>query len=399
MDYDLWLRIACRYPFAHRLDRILSFYRFYETNKTGGDWAPIFREASRVFARHANLASGAERRLAFVMPFVSDQALLGTILARVARQSFTDIEVLLIDPDPGQREAAIRQGSVRQMAERYDLRVRYHRGRPGGNFVSDLNSGIGAACAPIVVVFRLGCEISEGLALAASNTFMTDSVGLALLSEPPVVSNTSEGVAAQAGRRLAVEMLCGLRDLPTAFIVRKVAFLEAGGLTLDRSEPLAILELFLRVASGSWDIAFTEGQAIPSEGTSLPPVVPQRLLPYVVAAMLSELQQWYERDPFAKVRARHGQILLPPPDLVSDARRLLMLAPPGWTRYEDLNEPSRLAEIVRCYPGFAPAWHDLAEQLRANGEAQRAVEAERQFRVTDLEQRRLLDLTKVAAIS
>jgi glycosyltransferase involved in cell wall biosynthesis len=53
LDYDLWLRIAKRYP-MHKVDRVLATCRMYAGNKTIGRREETFREIVRITRRHCN---------------------------------------------------------------------------------------------------------------------------------------------------------------------------------------------------------------------------------------------------------------------------------------------------------------------------------------------------------
>ena len=109
MDYDLWLRMARHHRFANRVGDVLSYYRMYETNKTGMGWDAVHREASRVFARHLN--QRAERRMTIVLPDSSDRRTTDRTATTIGEQSLKDIEMLVV----GERTASAGRALVAEL--------------------------------------------------------------------------------------------------------------------------------------------------------------------------------------------------------------------------------------------------------------------------------------------
>lgn len=98
MDYDLWLRIAQSFPFSHRLDETLSYYRMTPDNKTSDavEGMPYAEpEMSRVHRRYREFAFDCSYAMSVLIPYVNEPQ-LQQALQSLAQQSFKDFECIVV---------------------------------------------------------------------------------------------------------------------------------------------------------------------------------------------------------------------------------------------------------------------------------------------------------------
>jgi glycosyltransferase involved in cell wall biosynthesis len=317
MDFDLWLRMAQIYPFDRRVDQVLSYYRMYESNKTGGDWDMIFKEASRVFARHAT--SGLERRVCFLVPLVADETAIDRTFDDLARQTMRDFEVLLV----GSLSRAAGRVRAASFASRHlELSVRYVQAGDG-TAASLLNTALKDARAAIACPLAAGMQLAPDLCLRIANHFAGDSVGAVTASAGGRVGVMSAESVNRAPQAMVNELLGYGRHRPP-LAVRLLALAELGGLRTERTQTHGLAELYLRLLYKGWRVIVEPEDQLPqqepgwrTEGAA------DSVDGQLAARLIVDLEAEYEAEPFARIRELHAHCVRFPPPLVESARQLL----------------------------------------------------------------------------
>lgn len=352
MDYEFWLRISHRYPLTRWVDQVLSYYRNYDTNKTGGNMPAVYREMSRVFSRFANNVGAHETHFSFVVPVTKiDDALLRT-LQSIAGQTLRDFEVLLVDYNEDALAArSLRKEIGKLAASVSNFALRYVRSEHPSP-IAAFNRGVHSSCAPLIVWLQPGALVAADLCLESANVFRHDIVGVALAGKHPLsaaFSKEENGV-----RRFNVEALFTQPLLNTPFIGRKVALIEAGMMQQWRSEVLAVQQLFAHLLYKGWHVHVHNTLGIEQEvrSFSVSEATHRTLLNWVTAEIVESIHEDLQRDRYAQLRAQHGFALVFPDSLVENAKKLLQLAPPHWHRLDFSANRERLEEYRDRYPHF-----------------------------------------------
>ena len=98
MDYDLWLRIAHLYPFSHRLDETLSYYRMTPDNKTSDavEGMPYAEpEMSRIHRRYREIAFDTIYTTSLIIPFGGSVDQIASQLKLLTNQHLKNFETLV----------------------------------------------------------------------------------------------------------------------------------------------------------------------------------------------------------------------------------------------------------------------------------------------------------------
>lgn len=322
MDYDLWLRIARNHPFDRRLDRVLSYYRIHEGCKTGGDWSPIFREASRVFARHTRLET--EHLLSVAVSIASSDNLRLPVFEGLARQSLSDFEVLVtlegqhFSSSRAQRQLDADLGSLYP-----SLALRVIPPSKVGTLdgAGDL---ILHARAPIVIRLPSNSMINESLLLKIAGHFRDDRLacllppgwGLNPLGAVNCVRDTGQRT------RVALSLLRSLQVTPATFAVRKVACQEVGLDSAEGSASYSFARLAVSMLAKGWNLESSEAFRDASQESN-PSEVPKDLtdLTPEEASTALAIMDSMSAEPFCKVRQREGYGIEFPDEFVALARR------------------------------------------------------------------------------
>ena len=310
MDYDLWLRIGRRHRFDNRIDDVLSYYRMYDTNKTGLGWTPVHREASRVFARHLNDAT--EHRVALVLPLSDDADKTAAALAGLAGQSLRDIEVLLVGnllPIKG-RAMAEEMGNAHE-----GLSLRHVRS-DGVDLASILNASLHNARAPIIALVP-DTDIDRHFALRLSNMFASDFLGVAGKATTGENVDGRVVTARDINDDPATTIDGLLRGASNASViaVRRAAFEEIGGARRVGDDAAVRADLLIRIANKGWHVAL-DGPMTWGDDAETGDLHGDRSW---LALLARQVTEEFDREPFARVRRARGWAIQDPTTMLTSA--------------------------------------------------------------------------------
>ena len=376
MDFDLWLRIAEKYPLSRRVKKVFSCLRTYDTNKTGEMWDLATREMSRVYHRHSQHLARTETRMSVVVPIGNTAIDFQATLDSVAISEPGTLElVMLYHGADHARGKAIRRQVLEAQRKVTSNTVRYVRLDSCDVFAA-LNLALDAVRAPLVTVLQPGDRLPPNWTAQAEQEFQRDNVAIVLpYGHKPEVRSLFR--MEREGRvSFRADAAFGAPDLLPNFVARHVALKELGGFkphpgTDVVSSLLAFRQLLLRTLFKGWAILAETHLQLP-QGTQ--PLVEEHQLMeafhmYSNAALLADLKKEFEAEPFAQLRAQHGFTLLFPEEFSESAAKLLSLAPSDWPRIlEDRNSKEKLLEWTEKSPHFTPAWALLARLAKGAGD-------------------------------
>lgn len=249
MDMDLWLRMAAKYPFVKHIDRVLSYYRIYDTNKTGAHPNATQRECSRNFRRNVNGVNPTERSLSYIIPVKEPSELVKQTIMNLAQQTLYDFDVTLVDYSSDKTISKQVHNlflALVDLAPQYT--IRYAKSDQANEYAA-FNTGIRKAAAPNVALLQPGDTVPPTTTFEAVQLFAKDSVGIALPMIFGVIDHSklfppNQGV--NAG-----ELLTGDFFYPNIF-ARRLALLELDGFRRVDQPAFSIKELLTRVLFHGW---------------------------------------------------------------------------------------------------------------------------------------------------
>ncbi len=251
MDMDLWLRMAVKYPFVKHIDRVLSYYRIYDTNKTGAHPNATQRECCRNYRRHVNGTNPTEHRLSYIIPIKEPTELLKPTILSLTQQTFHDFDILLVDYASDKATSKQVHNFHLDFVDAVpQLTIRYAKAERPNEYAA-LNTGIRKAAAPNVALLQPGDTVSPTATVEAVQIFTRDIVGIALPSIPNVIDHArffppNQGV--NAG-----EFLSGSFFYPNIF-ARRIALEELSGFRRVEEPAFSIRELLTRVLFHGWSV-------------------------------------------------------------------------------------------------------------------------------------------------
>jgi glycosyltransferase involved in cell wall biosynthesis len=302
MDLDLWLRMAVKYPFVRHIDRVLSYYRIYDSNKTGAHPNATQRECCRNFRRHVNGLNPTEQRLSYIIPIKEPTELLKPTIISLTQQTFDDFDIILVDYSSDRATSKQVHNFFLSFVDAVpQITIRYAKAESPNEYAA-FNTGVHKAAAPNVAFLQPGDTVSPTTTFEAIQLFTRDYVGLALPSIPGVIDHArffppNQGV--NAG-----EFISGPFFYPNIF-ARRIALLELKGFRRTDQPPFSIKEMLTRLLYHGWSV-----QSAPEFVVS--PVA--RDYAWEVAFMESNrdqiardiilsLKRDFETEPFAETRA------------------------------------------------------------------------------------------------
>jgi len=323
MDVELWHRMALKYNFSKRLDKVCAYFRMYEENKTGKSPLSAQRECSRIFRRYLHLLSKAERHLTYLIPVNSLNKELSQTVDSLLHQKLHDFDLLFIDYALHNDFSQALKETVQKLESAVNvIGFRYVRADTGCGFRA-LNSGIEAAHSPLVAVLWPGDIIGPDFTAEALNIFSVDPAGLAL----PLKSNPElqRALHNEKTYKMNFEVLFQPVVLPHSFVARKVALTELGGFRHCHCPALAMREMVLRVLWKGWHISSMNNLELKTP-ESRGRQDQETLISQgdrINAQLVCDLANEFSSEPFGKVRAQHGWMPLLDENAVAQARILL----------------------------------------------------------------------------
>lgn len=318
MDFDLWLRMGRLFDFDQRIEQELACARQYGSNKTGGDWTPVFREAARVFARHSR--AGCERSLAYVVPtsgLGGQTETLRAFLESVHQQTCTDVEVILVN----RTDTRLVSSELRQLADHWasqfpSISVRAI-GAEDASLFQAIEIGCREARSPIVCAVPTVSTVPPHLTLELLRSFADDSAGAIL----PAASYPEDFADPEQSdpTGTALKLVQGSHPVASVFAVRKAAFTDVGGMRLSSADEFSPGALLVRLLAGGWKLRRSPTLSRLSISDAQQNVV---LSPSGAARIVLEIAEQLEHERFARLRAERGYGVQFPESIVGWARKL-----------------------------------------------------------------------------
>lgn len=302
MDMDLWLRFAVKYPFIKHLDRVLSYYRIYDTNKTGARPNATQRECCRNFRRHVNGINPCEHRLSYIIPIKEPTELLKPTIISLTQQTSLDFDILLVDYSADRSTAkAVHNFCLDFVDIVPQITIRYAKASAPNEYAA-FNTGVKKANAPTVAFLQPGDTVGPTTTHEAIQIFARDVVGLAL---PSIQGgpDLQRFFPPNQGVNIA-EFISGSFFYPNIF-ARRLALLELDTFRHSDIPAHATKELFTRLLYHGWSV-----QAAPQ--LSLIPVrrsytsetsYMETKRDEIVRDIAATLKKEFYEDPFAETRA------------------------------------------------------------------------------------------------
>jgi glycosyltransferase involved in cell wall biosynthesis len=302
MDLDLWFRIAMKYPFVKHLNRVLSYFRIYDQNKTGARPLATQRECCRVFRRYINGMNPSEHRLSYIIPINHpDEALKKTVIS-LTQQTSLDFDIFLVDfAQDRQTSKGVHNYALDLCEAVPQITIRYAKSSAPNEYAA-FNTGIEKAVAPNVALLQPGDTVSPSTTHEALQIFARDVSGLIF---PNIRGGLSpERIVTKDGGINVGEIISGPFFYPNIF-ARRLALCELNSFRDPLNPGLSVKELLIRAVFRGWSV-----QSAPQcEITPTSRDYSQELASWesnrdsIVRSILTNLKLEYEGDPFAQVRA------------------------------------------------------------------------------------------------
>jgi hypothetical protein len=302
MDLDLWFRIALKYPFVKHLDKVLSYFRIYDENKTGARPHATQRECCRIFRRYVNGLNPSEQRLSYIIPIKEPTEALKPTIISLTQQTSIDFDIFMVDYSADRKTSKAVHNYVLDFCEAVpQLTVRYAKS-DGPNEYTALNTGIRRAVAPNVALLQPGDVLAPEATHEALQLFARDVTGLIV----PLIEGGPklEDLFLQQGGVNLAAFLAGSFFYPNIF-ARRLALLELEGFRDPHFPGQSIKELFARLIFRVWSVdGARQIRLTPvARDYSQESAECERNKDGIVQSVLTLLKREFESDPFAVVRA------------------------------------------------------------------------------------------------
>ena len=302
MDMDLWLRMAAKYPFIKHIDRVLSYYRIYDSNKTGAHPNATQRECCRNFRRHVNALNPIEQRLTYIIPIKEPTELLKPTIISLTQQTCHDFDVMLVDYSSERATSKQVHNFFLSFVDAVpQITIRYAKAESSNEYAA-FNTGIRKAAAPNVAFLQPGDTVGPTTTFEAIQVFTRDFAGLALPSIPGVIDHSrffphNQGV--NAG-----EFMSGNFFYPNIF-ARRIALLELDGFRRVDQPAFSIKEMMTRLLYHGWSVQAAPQLVISpvarSYATETDFMDSNR--DQIARDIIHSLKRDFEMEPFAATRA------------------------------------------------------------------------------------------------
>lgn len=335
MDYDLWLRMSKFAPLSKRIPKIFSYYRTYETNKTGQNMAAVYREMSRAYKRHANHACNAERQFTAIVPLNKSTTSLNQTIESLTRQTLADWDLVLLDYSCDRQTSKLIRNEALELSERVKpMGARYLRADTT-NLFDALNYGISSACSQYTVILPEGAKLSPNFCAHHQKLFQHDNIGIAIPSQGKSHLSEHYTRVENGGPKFNLDSIFSAPWMLTPFIARTITLKELNGFMSYQGvvpSVLALPQLLLRALYKGWQIYVDPETAIDANWTIDPNEknILETFRPFICAKLVADLGNEQLSDPFSKVRTQHGFSLSFSQESINRAMEILNTAPANW---------------------------------------------------------------------
>ena len=304
MDLDLWFRMALRYPFVRHIDKVLSYFRIYDENKTGARPQATQRECSRVYRRHMNGLNPTERQLSYIMPMREPSEIAKETFKSLTRQTCIDFDIFIIDYAADREMSKFVHEFSLDLSEAIpQITVRYAKAALPNEF-SAFTTGVQKAVSPIVGFLQPGDTLDENASHRALHQFALDTVGL-------MIPNIQGGMAQlntffqQSGELNLPGFLTSSYFYPNIY-ARRLALLELETFRHPNSPAHSLKELLLRLIYKGWSIQGSDTVVVypTTRNYSMEVSQWQADRDRIILDVLKTLKREFEADPFGLTRAK-----------------------------------------------------------------------------------------------
>lgn len=359
MDYELWLRMARRAPFVEQSRTTYSFFRNYDTNKTGQDMDSTYREAIRVFRRHAMTQSEPGYAMSYILPVRELSSDVFRTVENLQAQALRDYEILIVHYGADAASARAVRKDVLGLDRKLQHSTLRYLNSYANSFQEAVHHGVTSGAGWLGTVLEPGAELETSFTQEAVNLFSQAIIGAAFPSrgEGLVAESLAKEDPQRAARKVFnIDGLFAAAPHRANFVYRKLALLELNGLPSASSPLLAFRELLLRLVYKGWHISVDNllGIIRAPEAEEISRDVYTLFDAYVNSQIIANLSEERETDLFAVVREQHGFSLSLPEALIAQAKSALTQAPADWHQLNYLHNTELLQKLVTQYPHFAP---------------------------------------------
>lgn len=302
MDLDLWFRIAMKYPFVKHLDRVLSYFRIYDQNKTGARPLATQRECCRVFRRYVNGLNPSEHRLSYIIPIDEPSEALKKTVISLTQQTSLDFDILLVDFAKERATSKAVHNYALDLCEAVpQITIRYTKSSSPSEYAA-FNTGVERAVAPTVALLQPGDTVLPSTTHEAIQIFARDVTGLVfptIQGGPPA----ERFVTKDGGINLG-EILSGPFLYPNIF-ARRLALCELNIFKDPLNPDQSIKEVITRLIFRGWSVQAAPQCVITpvARDYSKERAAAESTRESTLRSILTNLKSEYEHDPFAPIRA------------------------------------------------------------------------------------------------
>ncbi len=222
MDYDLWMRFAWKHHF-HHIDKTLANYRFHDAAKNvDQDWSKCLPEWKLVRDRYVNQAP--PPKVSVIIPCYNYARYLPEAVESVARQTFNDFEIIIVDDGSTDNSAEV---AARLKDEHPELKMRVIDQSNSGQPAHSRNRGIAEARGEYILCLDADDMMEPSL---------LEECVKALHSNPQIVVAYPDQLHFENGNSKIIESqdwdmnrLTQTNLLPTCAMFRREAWKTAGG--------------------------------------------------------------------------------------------------------------------------------------------------------------------------
>ena len=302
MDLDLWFRIAMKYPFVRHINRVLSYFRIYDSNKTGARPHATQKECCRVYRRHINGLNPTEHRLTYILPMSQPTELCKETLVSLTAQTCLDFDIMIVDYAADRMTSKAVHDLALDFCEAIpQITVRYAKSIEPNEYAA-FNTGVIKATAPNVAFIQPGDTIAPETTHEALRILASDPVGL-------VIPHGLAGVNAAnffpaEGQINIAEFIGGQFFYPNLF-ARRLALLELETFRHIHNPGLALRELLTRLIFKCWAIQSGPSVRITPHARNYSNEITQyeSNKEQTIKQVLESVKRDFEHEPFAEQRA------------------------------------------------------------------------------------------------
>lgn len=302
MDYDLWMRMAAKAPFLNRINKVLAYYRIYDTNKTGSRPLATQRECSRVFRRYSNLGAPHEQDLSFIIPFSERSNDLEATVSSIVEQVCRNCDLLFMDYSENRSIQRQNHDFVLDLSEKHThIAMRYEKAW-SSTVVGALNRGVMQATSPLVAFLQPGDRVPREFSLEAMNLLSHDFLGLVVadMGRPDI----AQAFALRDGAIDIRQILAAPHIFPH-FVARRLACIELGPFREGQDFCVSVKEFLLRLMFRGWSMRHGHGLMLNAIEHSYPQednILFERGKE-IAETIFRNLQSELDGDPFSSVRS------------------------------------------------------------------------------------------------